>query len=344
MKISIIIDGVSNSGGTDRVACLLANEFTKRNHNVSIYSMSSGDAYYPLSTSVQLKTLPGISRVHKITFFAKLMKKISTDVIIIISMGRLSAETVPILKFMKVRSTIVCSDHVSFNSFNFIIRALKKIAYKLSDHVVVLTEHDKELLLSTRNKIKNVHSIGNISPFETENSLQSKSNIVLAVGMLTEEKTICDLLKIWELTNTTDWELIIIGDGVQKEMLIEHITKSNMNNVRILPATKEIASYYRKAKIIAMTSKYEGLPMVLIEAKSFGTVAISYDCETGPKEIISNDGIVITYGDTAEFSKELEKLIGDEALLQCLSKQALENSQVYSSEHIMAKWNKVIGE
>lgn len=62
-----------------------------------------------------------------------------------------------------------------------------------------------------------------------------------------------------------------------------------MSSIKMFKTTDEICNYYNAAKIYAMTSLYEGLPMVLIESQSFGIPSVAYDCPTGPAEIITDN-------------------------------------------------------
>lgn len=344
MKIDILIDGISHSGGTDRVACMLANQFDANNHQVTINVINKGMPYYNLSDNVDVVSWDRGGRLSKIMRFSMCCKSKGTDVVIVISMGRLSAEALPVLRLLVSKAKIICSDHVSFQSFNLLIRMIKKISYFCADDIVVLTEHDRKILAHNcflKNKVSN---IGNMSPYETVNCSHEKEDLVLAVGRLTEQKNFLELLSIWKNVNKKKWKLLIVGSGEQEHLLTEYIKKENIESVSIIPSSKKIDYFYRRAKIIAMTSKYEGLPMVLIEAKNYGVASISYDCETGPREIISDDGYIIKYGDVNDFKINLESLISNETQLNIFSENARCNSEMYTSEYIMNKWYKVIGD
>ncbi|VDA79070.1 GalNAc-alpha-(1-_4)-GalNAc-alpha-(1-_3)-diNAcBac-PP-undecaprenol alpha-1,4-N-acetyl-D-galactosaminyltransferase [Klebsiella pneumoniae] len=121
-----------------------------------------------------------------------------------------------------------------------------------------------------------------------------KKNCVLAVGRLTYQKNFEALIQIW--ANLPEhirsaWELHIAGDGENKDTLRKLISELNVtSSVKLLGNVSNIKTEYLTASVLCMTSRYEGLPMVLIEAKDFAIPVISFDCPTGPAEIITDDG------------------------------------------------------
>jgi len=336
-KINILIDSMDNSGGTDRVASVLANSLIEHNILVDIFVLRGGDAYYPLSKKVKYRKLKGSNRIIKIIRFCKAIK--NGDKVLVISMGKLSAQAIPIIKTLK-KCDVICSDHVSFESFPKYIRILKLFAYRLANKVVVLTNNDKEVLNKYLDRSK-IEIIKNSSPFKKEVDC-AKENIILAVGRLTYQKNFKELLEIWKRVNNTSYRLLIVGDGEDKPELLKYIKKNNLNNVNIIPPSKNIQDYYSVCKILVLTSRYEGLPMVMIEAKNFGLATIAYDCKTGPAELIENDGILIEYGNRDKFVESLNKLMMDNAYLEKLSQKAYMNSECFDEKYIADKWVSLI--
>ncbi|CCP07702.1 putative glycosyltransferase [Erwinia amylovora MR1] len=91
-----------------------------------------------------------------------------------------------------------------------------------------------------------------------------------------------------------------------------------------------------------MTSRYEGLPMVLIEAKNYALPAIAFDCKTGPAEIIKDDGYVVDYQSNELFTTQLNQLIASEQLRKNFAQAAWHNSADYGPELILKKWNDIL--
>lgn len=339
-NICILIDGISNSGGTDRVASSISDIFSQLNYRVSIYSLNEGAPFYEINNNVNIFHSTSNNRCGKLKDALFHIKQNNYDSIIIISMGRLSAQIIPLLRFFRVNSSLICSDHVSIESFPFYIRYVKYIAYYLADKVLVLTEHDKKLLTKCFSD-KKIYVVRNASPFPVETNSE-KTKLAIAVGRLTYQKNFQRLLSIWEKSQTDDWELVIIGSGDELDILHRIISAKALKNVKIIPPNKNLIDWYRKASVLLMTSRYEGLPMVLIEAKSFGLPVIAFDCKTGPSEIIQNDGFVIEYDSDNEFVIKLENIIHDEHLRLALSLNAKKNAGSYSKLSVAKIWENII--
>ncbi len=170
-----------------------------------------------------------------------------------------------------------------------------------------------------------------------------KQNKVLAVGRLTYQKNFDRMLDVWQKVNKQGWKLQIVGDGEEKADLLQKIKRYQLeDSTEIVSPSKQINEYYRSAGLIIMTSRYEGLPMVLIEAKNFALPAVAFDCKTGPAEIIKDDGYVIDYQNNDEFVTQLNALIGDEVQRRAFAQAAWRNSENYGPQLILKKWNDIL--
>ncbi|CAM3606508.1 hypothetical protein BS639_23630 [Rouxiella silvae] len=344
MKLCILIDGISNSGGTDRVASLISALFVKNGVETSIYSMSSGKPYYDFDPRVVIKLPKYKSRNRNLLDYSFSIKSEKFDYVIVLSMGRLSAQAVPLLKLINVKAKVICNDHVSFKSFSRVKQIIKWPAYKMADEIVVLTESDRRYLAEKLgSKVKVVR---NCSPYEHAtldvSHIAKKEKIVLAVGRLTYQKNFERLLSNWVKIDSDGWKLVIVGNGEDRELLDEFITKHNINNVSIENPGHNLDEWYKKSSLLVMTSRYEGLPMVLIEAKNFGVPAVAFNCETGPIEIIKDDGFVIDYDNDAEFVEKIEELLKDDELRLDLSRRSLNNSRIFTGDEIYKEWVSIL--
>ncbi|WP_336375925.1 glycosyltransferase [Aeromonas caviae] len=101
---------------------------------------------------------------------------------------------------------------------------------------------------------------------------------------------------------------------------------------------------YANASILAMTSHYEGLPLVLIESKSFGLPAVAFDCKTGPREIISEgvDGFLVLDGDMEAYKEKLVYLMNSDDARRNMQLAALSAAERYSPEIIVKQWMRLI--
>ncbi|HBL4988705.1 TPA: glycosyltransferase, partial [Escherichia coli] len=310
------------------------------NAEVEIFSLQKKHAnpFYFLSNKISVKYGNGW-RYYSLLSYLIFCKK-NKHKVIVESMGRLSLECGILAKAIRLHD-IYFHEHVGLNSFKKAIQLIKIFSYYIAKKVIVLTSHDYNLL-TTKYGIKNVIQIPNINPFDTSNNIikpyDQRENIVIAVGRFTEQKNFNELIEIWHEANIPNWTLYIIGDGPNKRILEKAI--AGMSSIKMFKTTDEICNYYNAAKIYAMTSLYEGLPMVLIESQSFGIPSVAYDCPTGPAEIITDNvnGFLIPFKNRELFIQKLRKLTSDDNLSNIFSTNAIKNSRKYNADAIIHKW------
>ncbi|MGM0938214.1 MAG: glycosyltransferase [Pseudomonadota bacterium] len=336
-KISFVIDDITCTGGTERVTCLLSNNLSTYGYNVTIYSLnfSQNSPKYYLDKNV---TIQKFNNIKIISLYKTLrMARKNKESLIVISMGKLSVN-VALLSLLQKPKQLIFAEHISFDSFSLLKKTIKKLAYSRADNVVFLTEHDKNLVSKKANvKYLNIENINSFYNSQCEiTSYQDRPNIAIAIGRYGYQKNFERLIQIWKKTKIKDWKLIIIGsDNYPLKNLID-----NTDSIDVVTETNTIEYYYNQAKIILMSSRYEGLPMVLIEAQHFGIPAIAFDCQTGPREIIINEstGFLIDYHNDNLFIEKLEKLINDQSLLYHMHLNSIKNSINYEPEKIIKKW------
>ena len=116
-----------------------------------------------------------------------------------------------------------------------------------------------------------------------------RSKLILSIGRLSNEKNFIHLLMAWNkiFKKYPDWKLHIVGEGNKKDEMMAYIESNEMEECcMILPFTNNVHKHYSEAQIFVLSSLFEGLPMVLLEAQQYGIPCVSYDCETGPRDII----------------------------------------------------------
>ncbi|HAT5011201.1 TPA: glycosyltransferase family 4 protein [Serratia marcescens] len=346
-KVIIVIENMADKGGTERVASGLANALARLpNYEVAVFSLCGERSFFPLASNVRLRCGGGDSLFWPWRL-ALALRRERADVIITVSMGKLSVVMTPFLRLFCARSRLLLSEHVSFHQYPRVFKWLKLLVYRLSDRVIFLTRQDSDAIARWVGAGK-CRVIENVSPFGVQAptpALQEK--VALAVGRLSNQKGFDRLIALWRgvAAQMPDWRLLIIGDGPERDALRRQIEGAGLERqVSLLPATADVAAYYRQASLYVMTSRYEGLPMVLIEAMSFGLPLVAYDCKTGPAELIDNgvNGYLVPDDDAAAFSEGVLELMRDPALRDRFSVAALDKSRRFSPERIYPQWQQLI--
>ena len=220
------------------------------------------------------------------------------------------------------------------------------------DRFIVLTHEDAALW----GNLPNIRVIPNSRPATVPppigegNRYQSKR--VLAVGRYDYQKGFDTLINIWHQINRTHqlpdgWHLDIVGDGPQRQELQLQIERLGLeDSVHLVPPTSDIQSLYLRSTIFVLTSRYEGLPMVLLEAQSYGLPIVSFACPCGPRDVIEDgiNGFLIEGEDETLFAERLTTLMNDPTLRQRMGQAALQASERFSEERIMSLWQEVMNE
>ena len=201
------------------------------------------------------------------------------------------------------------------------------------DRFVVLTEEDRGYWP----ELPNLRVIPNPRTFTLSEPASLENHIVLAVGRYTHQKGFDLLLKAWRMIDTKGWSLRIAGSGEPLEDI--------PSNVITGPAA-DIVEEYRNAAFLVMSSRYEGLPMALLEAQAAGLPVVSFVCKCGPRDVITDgvDGILVPEGDVERLAKEMKRLMDDIELRRKMGAAAFRHSERYDKERIMALWEQLFHE
>lgn len=217
------------------------------------------------------------------------------------------------------------------------------------ERFVVLTHEDKTLWDSKSqfSKLKSqiIKVIPNACTFKPQRHATLKEKRVVAIGRYDYQKGFDTLLNIWKRVNNnreaSGWTLDIVGDGPLRPELERLVSELGLqDSVRLMKPTNQIEKVYCGASILTMTSHYEGLPMVLLEAQACGLPIVAFACQCGPRDIITDgvDGYLIEGRDEQLFADRLCTLMADEPLRHKMGEAALKASERYTEDCIMQQW------
>ncbi|MEE0923383.1 MAG: glycosyltransferase family 4 protein [Paludibacteraceae bacterium] len=225
--------------------------------------------------------------------------------------------------------------------------------------IVVLTEKDKQDWQQAG--CTNVMCIPNpcaikyrvvSSEYRVQGSEYGEQGVktLLAVGRLHEQKGFDMLLEAWNNVQrdnvqcTKDWTLRIVGEGEQRKKLEEQIRDLHLSNVVLAGRVENVVEEYNAASLFVLSSRYEGLPLALIEAMWCGVPCVSFDCPHGPAELLEDDrGWLVP-------AMDVEKLAQQIIYAMTHMEEALERAQraqeyayeKYSEASIMPQWVQLI--
>lgn len=347
--ISFVINSMQNSGGCERVTANLANILSDMGYKIYIFPLYGKTSFFHLNNSICFIPLENNTKDSLFNRSRLLIKTINTirpNTVIGISINKLNVCLSICSFFFRPQINLIASDHISFNSSGKFIKLLKKIFYKKYNHIVLLTNDDR--IIYQNMGFKNIITIPNISSYSPVDvtPVLKREKIILSIGRLAYQKGFDRLLNIWSQIyfKYPEWKVLIIGEGEDEQMLKGIIEQYPNFSCQILHFTKEIVEFYSNAQIYALTSRFEGLPMVLIEALSYGCPIISYDCQTGPKDIVidNNNGFLIEDANESDFVRQLMTMIESDSLREKFHKEALIMRKKFERDSIINEWQTII--
>lgn len=209
------------------------------------------------------------------------------------------------------------------------------------DRFVVLTEED----LGYWGRPANACVIPNFLGSRPEEPAALGRRTVLAVGRYDYQKGYERLIAAWaKLPAGHRWKLRLVGDGPQREALQQQVAELGVQGSVFIDKThKNMDAVYREASIFALSSRYEGLPMVLLEAQGYGLPIVAFDCKCGPADVVEDgvDGLLVPEGDTDALSAALWKLMDTPRLRKEMGGKARERAARWDKEKIMQKWTEL---
>jgi len=223
-----------------------------------------------------------------------------------------------------------------------------KIISQKSDKILLLSSHFfnnwiKLVPEVDKNKLVSICNPLTFDNFFPVTNISKKENLVIVVASLNHVKRAQILLKIWcELEKNkslNNWSFEFIGEGYELKSLKKEAKKIKLKRIKFIDKTYPI-EYYKRAKILMMTSKYEGWPMVLMEGQQNGVVPVSFNSFESIVEIISHNenGIIIPNNDVNAFVDSMTNLMLNAEILNKMIKNAIVSSHRFEKELIVSRY------
>ena len=331
MKLLFVITSLEN-GGAERVCASLANYFSKENEVEILYF--SGEIFYEISPRVKLNKFSRNSRIPRLAAKLLAIRKRAKDADCVISFMD-STNILSIIATAFLGRKLIISEHSAHDFVGLKWRVLRRIFYPFASALTVLSKSD----FSYYSFVKNKAIIYNPSIFKPSFGGQ-KEKLIIFVGRLEYVKG-CDIfLRALALLGLDDFKLLVLGDGSQKKSLQSLSEKLGLKNLEFLGSVSDIQNYYKKAKIIVSSSRFEGLGNALIESAFFDCIRVATPTagalellEDGKNGFISSD-----FSEQALAKAILKALSADESVLE----NTRAESEKFRLENIAAKWWELI--
>ena len=369
-KVVFLLNNM-NIGGVQRVNSVIANSL---NSQYEVEILLSDFSYRHYTLDVSWNFLPHYTVIDSLIFKGKrkiyniLMKKIDfkkmyhkaldglnsylqenhTDVLIV------NSDLIPLIPYIKESNPhlkIISWIHNGIDIYidNYFKRNNDELISGLndSDKIVVLTQEDKTKL---KRLVKNdVTCIYNPLKITNDNNISElNQKRICVVGRLSIMHKGLDYLCEVAKSLPDEWVIELAGDGSKKEKkrFFQLISKNSVENKLIYKGKmndRELKNFYKCSSIYLMTSRWEGMPLVLAEAMSFGLPIIAFD-QSGSREVLSNNdfGVLVENGDIRMMNEELSKLINSKRMRVDYQNKSLTRLRDFQINNIKERWVSII--
>lgn len=211
------------------------------------------------------------------------------------------------------------------------------------DRIVVLTQQDEEEWAKFFTNVTNIPNPITIEPTKADYNIEK----VLAVGRYTYQKGFNYLIEAWALlaNDFPAWQLDIYGSGELEEDMKKQIQDLNLeSSINLYPPRKDINQVFAVHSIFALSSRFEGFPLVLVEALSCGLAPVAFECKNGPRQMMGDSRLsefLVEPQDVKTLAEKLKLLIENPTLRKQMSEEAASISKRYQLDNIMRIWEDV---
>lgn len=348
MNISLLVYDIGLTGGAEKVAEQLSIQFSGY-HNVTLVSLfdsqkKCGKKDYKcrvISSKHRSITRSFVPITRRLRRF---LKEDDTDILIAVTAG---VVTVAVAAVIGTDTRVIYAEHSNLENRTYGKKhqLRQRVGAVCSNMVVTLTERDKENFCRKYKVSEDkVICIPNwYIPVNYNNAYDLNSKLIITAGRLEYVKGYHYLMDVAKMIypRCDGWKWHIYGDGSLRTSLEEEIANSGLGAfIEMKGNVTNLPELYPNYSMYVMTSVYEGFPLVLLEAQAAGLPIISFDCPTGPAEIVDSgtNGIIVPAYDTQALGEAIIALISNQEMRCSMAAKAKDNIGRYSIDKILVQW------
>lgn len=377
-NILILIQSMSQMGGTEIVALNTLNAFCELGIEAKILSVEPYTGWEPKVNSVSFDDREHYGLKEPLTFekligssrYSNALRRYLTEYCLqhnVTTLLNFTYENLKSLPTLNKRIKTIGIYHWSVEGYekslkniaaqkSLLPRVLSKIIlhkqakrlHKLiakTDYAIALTHSGAEELKRLSPKA-NVAVIPNFLPYTSgpESINLRHGHRVIYVGRLSPEKGVFNLLDIWDnvVGVLPDATLKIYGNGQSRGEMEKIIAERNIPGIEFMGFVANQEKIYSNADLLMCTSYTEGFGMILIEAMHHGVIPVAFDCPVSPRELIGDGGETAKCFDNLEFAEKAIKILTDEEKFTCLQRNGIVRASQFYKHTVMKQWLQII--
>ena len=363
-RVCFFIGNMSHSGGTERVLSVIVNGLYERGFSVFIMSLwGEGKSFFDIYEGIKLYWIEqefkgtGITGIiGRLHYLNRILQKEKAEVLVDVDiiLGCYSLFLKRRMKGLRWVSWEHFNYYYHFSKNHYLRKIIRRLVCRYADELVVLTQEDKGYYQKNLKLKCGITQIYNPVPYmlyerETKGvdfAECKRQPMIFAAGRLTRAKGFDLLIQSWKRLehDYPKWKVIIAGEGEERISLEKAIKKAGLKHIRLIGNVPDIERYYKEAAFFVLPSRDEGFVMVLLEAMFFSNPVVSYNCKTGPKEIVADgkNGFLIEPGEIEKFAEKMEVFMRDAELRRKMGIAGRESASRFSREKVLENWERVL--
>lgn len=358
-RIVLVIGGLGG-GGAERVLVDFANYLISVGRDVALLTiMSGGEEVYELDGRVtrlrvdirrDSKNLAeaAIREVRGLRQVRSIILRFRPDVVVSF-IDLVNVRSVAALMLSSVPVVVSERTHPGHANLGRLWSFLRRLSYLKAAAVVVQTRDGADWI-RTNIGGKRLHVIPNavrLTAFDPVKFDMTQPKSIVGLGRLSREKGFDMLIRAFALSGVAamGWRLVIAGDGPARAELEALAEDMGLASQISLPGyVKDAAALLRGAEIFALSSRFEGFPNALIEAMQLGRPVVSFDCPSGPRDLVvdGDNGILLPPQDVGALAEAIRSLAADPATRARLGAAAMAVNERFSPQRVYGMWLDLI--